>query len=492
MKNPWKNRFFHFIFLVSIAVISILLAVTDEINLLIAWWLIIILLAPFLLVAIRTRYISLLTICTLSFTTQFFTLPNFYLTRESFKWGDIKPFDFTFLAALPIIGKIFIFLIFFTAFFIGLYRISIGSRLSNSKNQSDYCVSRVSENLRIAKRVTTKNSLISFMCIIFIVVLVTPLNIWMFSKGISIVGLESPHLPFRLSGILHYSTKYIIPIIMGYLYSNTRRNFLPMLVLLFYSWILGMSSVSRSALILVMLPVLVFALVDRRYLMLIVSFCGTLFGYAAVTLARSYVHVLAGGQLTGVISDSDILSILLDLVSEANVGLLDSSLLLKTFFALFDRIDGFENLVMSHYYNPSLVIGSFGFILRMISRRLVPWDQDLHHVQWQGFVLPEGFVNGGGLLSNAILLGNESLGWIVVSALVAASTLVILEKRVVHLFNRYGWPANGGVALICFMTITYFIETGGADVFVIPFLFILLLSFAPAVFRSKKIIVSHE
>ena len=86
----------------------------------------------------------------------------------------------------------------------------------------------------------------------------------MFQNGISIVGVEPPRLPFKLSGILHYFTKYVVPLTLGYLYYRSPRNLPTALLLLGYGLLLGLTSVSRSALVLVLLPVLGLAWIDRR------------------------------------------------------------------------------------------------------------------------------------------------------------------------------------------------------------------------------------
>lgn len=445
------------------------------------------LLLPPLLWALKTRYVALITICSIAFATQFITLPFFYLNKDKFAWGHVKPFGFTALEAFPMLAKVSVFLLALIIFFRWFYRIAfIGGSPHNLKARLPQSwlstISTKKNQGAINALKPHRNAWLFVLFIIAIITVMVPLHFWMFSQGISIVGVEPPNLPYRLSGILHYFTKYIIPLVLGYLYLKTERGFFPMLLLLAYAWILGLSSVSRSALVLVMLPVLALAWLDRRHLLILVAGLGTLLGFSIVTLARAIVHIVVGGK-SGAVTESGIGAILFEVINDPSSRLMEVDFLFMEFVGVFDRVDGFSNLVMSQYYNPNEVIGVFGFILRMINRNLAPFDLDLHHLQWQGNVLPEGFVNGGALLSNAVIVGNEGLWWVLIGAMVAALTLVILEKSTERLFMRYRASELIGTGVIIFLCMTYFIETGGSEIFVYPFILIFIASWLPPLFR---------
>ena len=469
---------------------SLGLAFAGEFDAMLAWWMVIILLLPPLIWALKTRYVALISICSIAFATQFITVPFFYLNRDEFAWGHIKPFGFTAWEASPMLAKVSFFLFTLIVFFRWFYGFSfMGGAPRNltakpSLSWAPKISGRLPQKLNTSLR-TYRKAWLFDLFIILVVTAMVPLNLWMFTQGISLVGVESPNLPYKLSGLLHYLTKYFIPLFLGYLYWKTKRGFFTMLLLLSYAFVLGLTSVSRSALVLVMLPVLTLAWLDRRPLLIFVAALGTLLGFSIVSLSRNFVHIVIDGK-TGALTDSGIDTILLRIISDSDSRLREFDYHFRTLIGIFERVDGFSNLVMSQYYNPNEVIGTFGYILRMINRSLAPMEQDLHHMQWQGFVLPEGFVNCGALLSNAVIVGNAGLWWILISAIVAAVTLVICEKSTKRVIKRYKAPELLSSAIICFLSMTYFIETGGSEVFLYPFVMLFIASWLPPLNGSNK------
>lgn len=473
-----------------IGVASIAMAIGGEFETMLAWWMATALLVLPLLSALYTPYVALKTICLLTFITQFVTLPVFYIDRDDFAWGHVKPFGFTAMEAWPILAKVLLFLACLIVFFKLLYRFRFfgGACLPHS-GRFQLSVEQSKMTAFLAKNANSLKSRqrtwIYFVIIILVISVMIPLNLWMFSRGISIVGVEPPELPYRLSGILHYLSKFIIPMLLGYLYWKTRRGFFPMALLLGYALILGLSSVSRSVLIMVMLPVLALAWLDRRRWLLAIAGLGTVIGYASVTLARSFVHLVVG-ERTVTLTDGGMVPILHTMLTDPESHLVEFNFLWRNLIGIFGRIDGFENLVMAQYYDPNGVVGPLGFLLRMIWRPFAPIDLDLHHVQWQGNLLPEGFVNGGALLSNAVILGNASPLWIVGSAMVTACAMVVLEKSTFRVVARYGLPDLLASGIIGLLSIFFFIESGGASVFVVPFLLLLIASCLPPLCRFDR------
>ncbi len=465
---------------------SLGLALAGEFDAMLAWWMAIALLLPPLLWAFKTRYVALITICSIAFATQFITLPFFYLDREEFAWGHVKPFGFTALEAFPMLAKVSVFLLVLIIFFRLFYRISfIGGSLcklatSLPATSASTVLDRKHQKINIGLSPHRKSGLYLLLIILIIAALV-PLNLWMFSQGIGIVGVEPPHLPYRLSGILHYFTKYITPLALTYFYFKTMRGWLPMLLLLSYAWVLGLTSLSRSSLMFVLLPVLYFAWLDRRRLILVVAGFGASIGYSFVSLARTFVYFVSAGKSGGKF-DTGIGAICLSIISDPESRILEISSILRILGDIFGRIDGFSNLVMSQYYNSYKVIGPWGMVLDMFWQGLAPMDLDLHHIQWQGNVLPEGFVNGGGLLSTAVILGNAGLWWITIGALVAAALLVVLEKSAIRLTNLYKAPYLFSTAVTGFFSLYYVIAGAGNAQFVYPIILVVIASWLPPLF----------
>jgi hypothetical protein len=457
--------------LVLMVLVSLLLAINDELQAAMAWWSSTLLLLPPLLFAFRRQFLTFRVIALIVFVTQFVTVPIFFLMRNDFELNQFKPFGFTTIEVLSIISRVTVFLIILGGFLYFWSRLTFFALPSYRNRFSQHTQLR---GLRLKRSSSTGTYLT---LLIGSIAALVPLNMWMFQEGLSIVGVGPPRLPFKLSGLLHYFTRYVVPLLLGYLYYKTRRNLLPATLLLLYGLVLGLTSVSRAALVFVLLPVLALAWIEKRNLVLVVTGVGLLIGYSLVSQARGFVYLVIDGTSTA-LTEGGTLSVIGDLIESIEPAHLD--LILGAPIAVLNRIEGFENLVLSSSYDPSaLEGGAFGVILRMIWRPLSVIDLDAHHIQWQGFVLPEGFVNGGALLSNVIIASNDNLIWIAVAALVTAIVLLILEKSVRTVAAKHGLPSNIEFFLICLMTIIFFIEGGGSVNFVIPLLTVLTLACLP-------------
>lgn len=467
----------------AVILASLGLALAGEFDAMLAWWMVIALLLPPLLWALKTPYVALKTICYISFLTQFITLPFFYLNRDKFAWGHVKPFEFTAWAAFPMLAKVSLFLFALVIFFRWFYQISLfGGALRKLPTQlpqvsastgTEHQLQYVSFDVR-----QNRKSWQFVVLIILLIAVLAPLNLWSFSQGIGITGVAPPALPYRLSGILFYLMKYITPLFLGYLYAKTKRGWLLMLLFLAYAWLLGLCSVSKGAVIIVMLPVVAFAWLDRHKMKLAVASLGTIIGVSFAAEARTYVYTVSLG-ITGADTSMSIFTLISNVFSNPDSEIWQFDFLPLFISGIMSRFEGFGNLVMSQYYNPDEVVGAWGFILMMIWKGLVSFDTNLHSIQWQGNVLPEGFYNGGALLSNAVIVGNAGLWWVVISAMVAAVILVILEKSTKRLSMSYKVTELMSVALISFLSMTYFLQTGGDKTFVYPFMLLFIASWLP-------------
>ena len=456
----------------------------NESDAMFAWWLVVAFLFPLLILAIKTHSKVLITICSISLATQAITTPSFYIFKEDFHWGHVKPFGFDFTDALPILIKVSLYITGLILFYIVL-RFALFRKKSLSTNTSSRLNLRANPEKSDASIIKSSSNsklrgegLGHGVAIFSVVILMIPLHAWMFLMGISIVGVDPPNLPYSLSGVLHYFTKYIIPLLLGYLYWKSKQSSKLAIFLLLYAWILGMSSLSRSALVTVMLPVLALAWIRRRHILLSVVGLGSIIGFSAVTNARGIVHFVSDGK-TGAFTDMGLITLVGNIFDGEIEVIIGSEVILKTFIGVFDRIEGFRNLVMAHWYDPNQVIGSLGFVLRLLNRSFSSWDQDLHHMQWQGNVLPEGFVNGGALLSTAVILGNDALYWILLASMFSAITLLLLEISTMLFVRKYGLPDTLGTAAIVFLCVIYFIESGGSGVFFYPFIILLTFGHLP-------------
>jgi hypothetical protein len=426
----------------------------------------ILLFSPILVVIMKTSYTALKIFCIVAVVTQVLTLPLFFLTNNSldWKWSGVNPFGFTFLETVLIIGKVALFLYALVVFVSYLHRFSIRKRrainlISSNSTQNKALQLYTTYNIR-------KNS--SILITVTIIVLISglvSLNLWTYSQGIGITGVEPPRLPYRLSGILFYFTKYLTPALLAYLYFRTKRGWTFALIFLCYAWILGLSAASKGAVLIVMAPVIALAWIDKRYIMLLFCGVGTLYGVTVASGVRAYVHFVENG-ITGADTSFNLFQ-LIDKVLfnlNGNVWFLDFILLMFTGIAA--RVEAFENLVLAQYYDPNAVIGAGGFALRMIWAGWVSFPMDAHHIEWTGSILPVGFYSGGSILSNTIIMSNGGLWWVIVSAMITAASLVIIEKTVDRFVQSYKQLYYLRVSIIFVLTLLYFIESTASRVFI--------------------------
>jgi hypothetical protein len=467
---------------------SLVLVINSEIEALFAWLIAIALLLPPLLWALKTPYVALKTICLLAFITQIITLPFFYIARDEVTLP--KNFSFTAEEAWRILSSVMIFLFCLIGFFKLFYRLRLFHGLA--KPESDrfqlhipQATLRQYPSKHVNSTVSGRKRHIYSLLVVVVIVVVSPLNLWMYSQGIGLAGVSPPKLPFKLAGILHYFTAYFVPILLGFLYLNSKRGFLLSMVLICYALLSGLTSLSRKNFLLLSLPIIGLAWIERRRLLLVVAGLISIAGYSVVTFARGFVYTVLGG-ISMADTSNTILSVVVNILTYQD-KLFDVDTLLQTFYHVFNRIEGFENLVRSKSYDLYAVCKPIDLILRLIWRDLAPIDVDLHHLQWQGFVLIEGFNNGGALLSNVVILANANLLWIIASALLVAGILVALEKSTYRMISLYRLPDWIAFILIGYMSIVFFIEAGGSVVFVAPFLFILVASWLPPIYRFEKL-----
>ena len=460
---------------VLMSLMSTMLAAADKWQTVFSWWAATLLMLPPLLLAIQSRFLTFRVLVTIVFVTQFITLPVFLLNPDDFWLGDIKPFNFTSSEVMLIFSRVTTFLIctslsiaLFSSVSFDLFKDSLPKRF-----RAITCHRTVPAVFNISKR-----SRYFFGLILITVFVISLLNIWMFQNGISIVGVEPPRLPFKLSGIFHYFTKYVVPLMLGYLYYHSPRNLTTALLLLAYGLLLGLTSVSRSALVLVLLPILALAWIDRRKWIFGIIGGGLLISYSLISRARDLVYFVSDG-VSSAVTEGGIFTIVNALMQRME---LDTSAPISVLVAILNRIEGFENLVLSVSYSPNAVDGgAFGFILRMIWRPLAAIDLDQHHLQWQGAILPEGFVNGGALLSNMIIASNDNFLWILVASIITGLLLFVLECSVRRVARRSRLPSSIEVFIITVMTIIFFIEGGGSVTFVVPFVLLTFLAWMPSV-----------
>ncbi|MHB1620729.1 MAG: hypothetical protein ACYCTY_12235 [Sulfuricella sp.] len=348
--------------------------------------------------------------------TQIISVPLFVIGRDTYTttgWTAVKDFSFTvseFVSIYSLLAFFLVVVVCSVAFFIKIFKFSqlpSGQGVDNSP----------------LKPTTKPNTRYYLILLIVALLLIVPLNLWMFSNGISLAGVDPPRLPFRLSGILHYLTSLVVPLVLAVLYAKTSRAYVPAIILMAYAFLLGASQVSKGALLLVMLPILYCAIVDKKYVLLSISSIFTLVAVQLVILLRNVVYVVTAGK-----SGADSVSgLMMALDRVLNAGFENFSIA-NTFALIVDRVDGAQQIVLASKFNAEAiggVISAFQWF------NYNPWnvfDADTYHLELIGITLPQGFVaGGGGLLSKSLLVTQSQPLYIAIFALNVAAFILLGE-----------------------------------------------------------------
>lgn len=379
----------------------------------------------------------------IALVTQMVSVPVFIISRDTYTtsgWTAVKDFTFTVAEFVPIYSELAFFLVVVVccvALFINIFRFP---KLRPSQNVGSFA----------SKPSATTNTGYYLFLLILVLSLIAPLNLWMFNNGISLTGVDPPRLPFRLSGILHYLTSLVVPVVLAVIYAKTSRSYVPAIFLMIYAFVLGATQVSKGTLLLVMLPILYCAVVDRKYLLLSISAIFTLVAVQLVSLLRNVVYVVIAGK-SG--ADSvDGLMLTLDKMVSAGF---DNFSIANTFSLIVDRIEGAQHIILASKFNAD-AIGGVAAAFQWFNFN--PWnvfDADNYHIELIGITLPEGFVSGGGgLLSKALLVTQSEPLYIAAFAINVAAYVLIGEWIARSVSLKYAVPTYyyivGGLYILFF------------------------------------------
>lgn len=382
--------------------ISSYLLLIDELVALVAWWFVIAVFSPMLLLSGVINSFSLHIFMGMAFVTQIISVPFFVINRDRYEysgWNAVKDFSFTIPEFVSIYSLV--------AFFLVVVVCSVGFLHSVFRLRKF----RIEPNLQKpvldhAPPQEKKGVRAGFYLILLItaVLLLIPLNLWMFRNGISLVGVEPPRLPYKLSGILHYFTKYVAPLVLALIYAKTSRSYVPACVLLGYAFLLGASHISRSSVVFLMLPVVFFAVLDRKHVLVSLAVVYGLVSTQLITLLRGLVYFVSDGGV-GAETTVGLLEILRQF---GIVSQLEGYSVADPFTLIIDRIEGAQGIVLAYQFNADAIGGVRASFQRFFYHGWVPTDGDAYHLEWIGITLPYGFVSGGGGLLSASLAITQS------------------------------------------------------------------------------------
>jgi hypothetical protein len=456
-------------------IISLVLLIFGKVQTIIAWWGMSFCLLPAVVLVQSSQYLSLKSLVWTILITQSVSLPVHYLIPDGYMQQEYRPFYFTGWESFLVLYKIGIFLclvILFTNIIELFYKIcsrGLGDSLSSKNNNALQLL-----NKSTLPSINTKRRTISPLILIAIIILAIPLNMWMFKMGIGLTGVTPPKLPFKLSGILTYFAKYIIPCALLVLYFRTsHKSFVLVILLGLYSLFLGVSTVSRAAGLLIIIAPLILSYKNRQWIMFLFSSAFTMINYATITLSRSFVYAFSGGFINADTS-LGILSTLKEAASRIELN--------SIFFfipELTSRLESFSGLWLSSKVDPDVLGGGMHIWFKSLYWGLVEIDNDAIHLEVLGYTVPEGFYNvSAGLLHYLLWALGESNLFYFLFAFSTAFIFVSVERAIRVIQYRYYIKEKLVIVTITVFTILFFAGPGSI-IIVLVYIFIILVSILP-------------
>jgi hypothetical protein len=185
------------------------------------------------------------------------------------------------------------------------------------------------------------------------------LNVWMFNNGIGITGIEPPALPFRLSGISYYVSRFVAPLLILWLLLKFRPTSLDLALLLGYAAFAAFTAVSRTSLILLCIPVLLVVVRDRRIVLGLAALAWVAFIYPYLGFARNFVYLADQGiNIRNV--DFSVLQVIGGSLLEKG-----EELLLAAPLAVVERVGGAQDVILAAQYDRDVAGGPLMEFIRL-------------------------------------------------------------------------------------------------------------------------------
>lgn len=458
-------------------VLTLGLLAAGERETVLAWWVMLVCLLPALIWVQRSQFLSVKIFVWLACVTQAVTMPMFYLNPEGYAFQSYRPFGFTGLESLQVFFKLGVFLLVFLAVASLLEGVVKLPRVPASTVQQPprARLSEANPGRDGLLRVSQKTSLISTSLILLVILLMIPLNQWMFQMGIGFTGVEPPKLPYRLSGILTHLAKLIVPALLAFLYLRTnRRSLFLVTVLGVYGIYLGLCTASRGAALSIVFAPIVFALLDRRRLLFSFGLLLALAGAGIVTTSREFAYMATAGVSTRANTSLSILGVFLE--SSARM---EWNNLLLVLPSIIGRMVSFQGLFLASQVDPTMLGGCFAVWLKTLHWSLVDLGHEAVHLEVLGYMALKGFYNAtSDSYAYVFWAVNGSTVYYLFFALSSALFLMLQEQAIRKTACRYGFPGLLAASMVFVLSVSFAI-TPGYPQFVYIFFALLLFSKMP-------------
>lgn len=395
--------------------------------------------------------------------TQAVSIAKFYIYPEFYFFQEHRKYNFGALEGIEIQLRLAVFVILtslISLFFKNAFNLI---KNKNFKPAPTKFHKNVFEANQVDKFPRTE---IFIFLIIFIMV---PIHFQTFKNGIAITGIQPPALPFKISGVLYYFSKWLIPALLAYLVIKMGKLSISlMLVFSLYSLMLGVATSSRSASLSIVITPLILAILNRSYRSTLYWLIIITVNLHIVTMSREIVFQSTNGN-TVAYTALGVVGTLIETVN--NIDLSEILLVIPNIFA---RISSFEGSVLGTGVDASALGGSLNIFLQTVHWPLVDLSHEAVHLQVLGYVPPYGFYNAtADLFSYVIWATNQNIGWILIFSLYTGALIYLLEKSLNSISIKFTRWKNH-ISLLRFFLVVLYVSGPGSPLLNSIFIIIIL------------------
>jgi hypothetical protein len=400
------------------------------------FWLSFVIGTPFLVglvIAAATRSRVIIIFALASLVSGWLAPLGFFLQRDTYQYSGfsaVKDFDFS---AVRFIG-------YYVPVIVAYYVILLVAATPMLLNPARYRIIEAGSDAfgRLASFMSPQGSLrnrgLKRLLFLGLVAVFASTNWWMYNNGIGLTGITPPELPFHLSGILYYTARFVFPVILTYLFTRFRPSIADLYLVIAYACFASLTSVSRTVLVLLFLPIFVIGFVEKRYLFSAIA--GIIVGvmYPVIEFARNVVYLIQDGVSTRNVAFS-LPAVILNSASEYRFGGFLAGPL-----ALVARVGGGQDVALAAQYFNELE-GPVRAFLRLYVFDF--WDM-AHEAQARMFAwAPDtlGWATGdGGFFAHLLLVSSGS--WVALILVAVYAGLMLALANVTYIrFVRMGVPS---------------------------------------------------
>jgi hypothetical protein len=396
--------------------------------------------------AIREGYFVLSLFFLLAFIGTAITPAYFFIHKDWYKYSGgnaIRDFNFDIYEFLYIYGYLYFMLgliLLFTTILIRIF-IKRSEKGINVFTLKKYEIGLNGTSFQSANAISRYSSKrYSMYLVLFIIGVLIPLNLYMYINGIGISTVEPVYKEFKIVGISFYFRNYVAPIIITYLFFNTKRGLGLTAIILLYAIFIGLVSLSKGNVLLTCVPVILFALVDNKMTRFILSALFFLSLYGIIGWARQFVFLAEVGSF-------EMIRLIFDNIDIESLG--EAVNLFELVGEFSNRLYGASVIVLAHKFS---LVDNFsvatGFFMAQPHELSLIVTYDVF-----GMVPVEGVSVGIGMgyLATMILLANKNLFFLGMLSLMTGVYLTIAQIIVTKYISQVNMFASIGYALGFFM-----------------------------------------